>query len=174
LTLPPPVAATISVGFLGAADTYLTATAFPVPIWVTFIAWASFSACSGADNRDSSNRLSPIGPVIIASICLLAIHLAPAHPIFAAVFVGLGTSLLIAISAWPLLDFPPAIVFGFASLVGTCAADDTTIDTLGVTNPTLAMTAMLLGSAFGYLSELGTHLLAQMKPTQLDLCAATP
>ena len=45
--MSPRVASMISLGVLGAIDTYLTGTVFPVPVWVTFIAWASFFACGG-------------------------------------------------------------------------------------------------------------------------------
>ncbi len=37
----------ISIGVLGAVDTYLTATIIPLPVWVTFIAWASFFILGG-------------------------------------------------------------------------------------------------------------------------------
>jgi hypothetical protein len=30
----------VSIGVLGAVDTFLTATVILVPVWVTFIAWA--------------------------------------------------------------------------------------------------------------------------------------
>lgn len=162
--MPPLVASMISLGFLGAVDTYLTATAFPVPVWVTFIAWASFFACGGGQQGLVKSVVSNWTGIIIASATLLVIQYAPAYPITAAICVGLGTSAMIAVSAIPILNFPPAIVFGFASLVGTSAATDTTIVTPGMTHPALvAMAAMLLGGLFGYVSELGTQLLASRK-----------
>jgi len=52
-------------------------------------------------------------------------------------------------------------VFGFASLVGTTAATNTTVTTAGINHPTLvAMAAMLLGGLFGLMSEFGTQLLS--------------
>ena len=163
--MPPLVAAMISLGVLGAIDTYITATILPLPVWVTFIAWASFFACGGGSQGFVKSVASNWTGIIIASISLLAIHLAPSNPIFAAIFVGLGTSAMVAVSVWPLLSFTPAVVFGFASFVGTGAATDTTIATSGIAHPTLvAMAAMLLGACFGYVSELGTQLLTQKKP----------
>ena len=163
--MPPLVAAMISLGVLGAIDTYITATVFPVPVWVTFIAWASFFACGGKQAGLVKSVVSNWTGILIASLSLLAIHVAPSDPVFAAVIVGLGTSAMIAVSAWPILDFPPAIVFGFASLVGTSAATDTSIVAWGITHPTLvAAAAMLLGGLFGYVSEIGTQLLAQKRP----------
>ncbi|WP_329955914.1 DUF1097 family protein [Cupriavidus necator] len=35
------------MGLFAFADTYLTATVFPVPVWATFIAWASFFVVGG-------------------------------------------------------------------------------------------------------------------------------
>jgi hypothetical protein len=163
--MPPLVAAMISLGVLGAIDTYITATIFPVPVWVTFIAWASFFACGGAQQGLVKSIVSNWTGIIIASITLLIIQFGPEHPIFAAVLVGAGTSAMVLVSAIPILNFPPAIVFGFASLVGTTAATGTTVTTSGLNHPTMvAMAAMLLGGVFGLLSEIGTNLLAGKKP----------
>jgi len=163
--MPNLVAAMISLGILGAIDTYVTATIFPVPVWVTFIAWASFFACGGGQKGLMKSIVSNWTGIVIASITLLIIQYGPAHPVFVAVLVGLGTSAMVLVSAIPILSFPPAIVFGFASLVGTTAATNTTVVTSGMNHPTLvAMAAMLLGGGFGLLSEIGTNLLAAKKP----------
>lgn len=165
---PPLVAAMVSLGVLGAIDTYITATIFPVPVWVTFIAWASFFACGGGQAGFVKSIASNYTGIIIASITLLIIEVGPAAPVFAAILVGLGTSAMIFASSTKLLDFPPAIVFGFASLVGTTAATQTTITgTVGLTHPTLvAMVTMLLGAAFGFASEIGTQLLSSEKKSE--------
>ncbi|MFS2151391.1 DUF1097 domain-containing protein [Rhizobium sp. Rhizsp42] len=163
--MPPLIAAMISLGVLGAIDTYITATVFPVPVWVTFIAWASFFACGGGQQGLVKSIVSNWTGIIIASITLLIIQFGPEHPIFAAILVGAGTSAMVLVSAIPILNFPPAIVFGFASLVGTTAATGTTVTTSGLNHPTMvAMAAMLLGGVFGLLSEIGTNLLAGKKP----------
>lgn len=162
--MPPLVAAMVSLGVLGAIDTYVTATIFPVPVWVTFIAWASFFACGGGQQGLIKSVVSNWAGIVIASIALLIIQFGPAHPIFAAILVGAGTSAMILVSAVPILNFPPAIVFGFASLVGTTAATNTTVTTSGLNHPTLvAMAAMLLGGVFGLISEAGTALLTSKK-----------
>lgn len=163
--MSPRVASMISLGVLGAIDTYLTGTVFPVPVWVTFIAWASFFACGGGQQGLMKSVVSNWTGIIIASLTLLAIQYGPVDPLTAAICVGLGTSAMIAVGVLPILNFPPAIVFGFASLVGTSAATGTTIVTSGITHPTLvAMAAMLLGGLFGFVSELGTQMLTSKKP----------
>ncbi|ODR92336.1 DUF1097 domain-containing protein [Sinorhizobium alkalisoli] len=162
--MPPLVAAMISLGVLGALDTYITATLFPVPVWVTFIAWASFFACGGGQAGLIKSLASNWAGVTIASITLLIVEFGPAHPLFAAILVGAETSLVVLTSAVPILNFTPAVVFGFASLVGTSAATDTTIVTSGLSHSTLVtMAAMLLGAIFGFVSEFGTRLLAGPK-----------
>jgi hypothetical protein len=151
----------ISLGVLGAIDTYITATVLPVPVWVTFIAWASFFACGGGTHGFVKSVASNFTGIAIASLTLLTIHFGPAAPLFAAVCVGIGTSAMILASAVPLLSFPPAIVFGFASTVGTMAATGASIAVPGIGHPTIvAAVAMLVGAAFGFLSERGTSLLA--------------
>ncbi|MQW90370.1 DUF1097 domain-containing protein [Sinorhizobium saheli] len=162
--MPPLVAAMISLGVLGAIDTYITATLFPVPVWVTFIAWASFFACGGGQAGLIKSVASNWTGIAIASFTLLIIQFGPENPVFAATLVGAGTSAMVLASAVPALNFTPAVVFGFASLVGTPAATDTTILTSGPFHPTLvAMAAMLLGGIFGFISELGTRLLPGSK-----------
>lgn len=165
---PPLTAAMISLGVLGAIDTFITATIIPVPVWVTFIAWASFFACGGGKAGFIKSVASNWTGIIIASITLLIIEIGPSSPVFPAILVGLGTSAMIFASAKKLLDFPPAIVFGFASLVGTTGATQTTITGTGdLTHPTLvAMLAMLIGASFGFVSELGTKALSAEQPVE--------
>jgi hypothetical protein len=43
----PTLALTTSIAVLGGFNTDLTATVFPILVWVTLIAWASFFACGG-------------------------------------------------------------------------------------------------------------------------------
>ena len=162
--MPPLVASMISLGVLGAIDTYLTATVIIVPVWVTFIAWASFFACGGGTQGFVKSIVSNWTGIIIASVTLLVIAFGSVHPLWAAICVGAGTAAMILVSARPLLNFPPAIVFGFASLVGTTAATGQGVLTSGITHPTLvAAVAMLLGACFGFVSELGTNWLASKK-----------
>ncbi len=163
--MSPLVAAMVSLGVLGAIDTYLTATVLPVPVWVTFIAWASFFACGGGQDGFVKSVARNFTGIAIASITLLVIETAPTSPLFAAICVGLGTSAMVAASSVPLLAFPPAIVFGFASTVGTVAATGKGIMTGDISHPTLvAAVAMLVGACFGFVSELGTNMLTAKKP----------
>lgn len=158
----------ISIGVLGALDTYLTATLIPVPVWVTFIAWASFFILGGKLSGLKQSIASNLSGLVISSLTLLAIYLLGSHPIVAAVCVGVGSAAMVQASKLPLLSAIPAIVWGFASTVGTTVATGKPITTVGLDNPAIvAGTAMVLGGVFGYLSEIwGDALCGQGKPVE--------
>lgn len=145
----------VSIGVLGAVDTYLTATLILVPVWVTFIAWASFFILGGKASGLKQSIASNLTGIIIASLTLLAISVLNANPLVAAICVGVGSAAMVQASKVPLLTAIPAIVWGFASTVGTAIATSKPIITPGLENPALvAAAAMILGGIFGYLSEL--------------------
>jgi len=145
----------VSIGILGAVDTYLTATLILVPVWVTFIAWASFFILGGKASGLKQSLASNLTGIIIASLTLLAISVLNANPLVAAICVGVGSAAMVQASKVPLLTAIPAIVWGFASTVGTAIATSKPITTPGLENPALVATAaMILGGVFGYLSEL--------------------
>lgn len=145
----------VSIGVLGAVDTYLTATLILVPVWVTFIAWASFFILGGKSSGLKQSIASNLTGIVIASLTLLAISALKANPLVAAICVGIGSAAMVQASKIPLLTAIPAIVWGFASTVGTTVATAKPITTVGLENPALvAAAAMILGGVFGYLSEV--------------------
>ena len=148
-------ALTLSIGILAVIDTYLTATILPLPVWVTFIAWASFFAVGGTPFGLVRSVAANFMGILIASCTLIAISLTSDHPVSAAIWVGIGSAAMIVASVIPLLSYPPAIVFGFASTVGTVAATGHDIMTSGTGHPALiAAAAMAVGGIFGIVSEL--------------------
>ncbi|MCL5801071.1 MAG: DUF1097 domain-containing protein [Gammaproteobacteria bacterium] len=145
----------VSIGVLGAVDTFLTATVIPVPVWVTFIAWASFFILGGKFEGLKRSIASNLTGIIIASLTLIAISVLNGNPVIAAICVGIGSAAMVQASKISLLSAIPAIVWGFASTVGTTVATNTPITTLGWDNPALvAAAAMILGGIFGFLSEV--------------------
>lgn len=145
----------VSIGVLGAIDTYLTATLILVPVWVTFIAWASFFILGGKSSGLKQSIASNLTGIAIASLTLLAIAALDSNPLIVAICVGLGSAAMVQASKVPLLRAIPAIVWGFASTVGTTIATNKAITTPGLENPALvAAAAMILGGVFGYLSEI--------------------
>jgi hypothetical protein len=145
----------VSIGVLGAIDTYLTATWILVPVWVTFIAWASFFILGGKSSGLVQSIASNLTGIMLASLTLLAIAMLNANPLVAAICVGIGSAAMVQASKVPLLAAIPAIVWEFASTVGTTVATGKAITTPGLENPALvAAAAMILGGIFGYLSEV--------------------
>jgi len=145
----------VSIGVLGAIDTFLTATILPIPVWVTFIAWASFFILGGKKSGLIQSIASNLTGIAIASLTLLAISIIGGSPLIAAICVGVGSAAMVQASKVPILTVIPAIVWGFASTVGTTVATGKPITTPGIDNPAIvAAAAMIIGGLFGYLSEL--------------------
>lgn len=148
-------ALTISIGVLGGIDVYLTATLIPVPVWVTFTAWASFFIVGGGINGLIKSVACNLVGIIIAALSLLAIALIGENPLVAAICVGIGSGAMVQASKLPFTGVTPAIVWGFSQTVGTTAATGLPMSALPPNNPAIiAMVAMILGAVFGYLSEL--------------------
>lgn len=160
------VALVISIGLLAVGDTYLTATILPIPVWVTFIAWASFFACGGGKAGFVQSVLSNWSGILIAAASLFCIGLLGGSAVAAAICVGTGSAGMIVVTKLRLIPYPPAIVFGFASFVGTTAATGHGVTTPGIENPILiAGFSMLVGAAFGFVSEVFANALTTRSAT---------
>jgi hypothetical protein len=145
---------TLSIGLLAVVDTWLTATVLPVPVWVTFIAWASFFVLGGGTAGFLKSLASNLAGLAISSLTLLAVATTSNTPIVIAICVGLGSAAMVQASKIKLLDVLPAIVWGFASTVGTSVATGKAITTIGPSNPALvAAAALVTGALFGVVSE---------------------
>jgi Protein of unknown function (DUF1097) len=159
-------ALTVSIGVLAVVDTYVTATVLPVPVWVTFIAWASFFVVGGGPRGFVQSVASNLTGLVIASLSLLAISNTGTTPLAAAICVGIGSAAMVQASKLKLLNVLPAVVWGFASTVGTTVATGKAITTVGIQNPALvAAAALVTGALFGIVSEvLGEALSHKHKP----------
>tara|TARA_B100000989_G_scaffold61500_1_gene42337 strand:+ start:537 stop:1022 length:486 start_codon:yes stop_codon:yes gene_type:complete len=149
-------AMTISIGVLGGIDVFITATILPVPVWITFTAWASFFACGGGTKGLIQSILCNWTGIVIASLSLLAIQLIDTSPLFAAISVGIGSGVMVQASRMNFTKgFTPAIVWGFSQTVGSTAAGFPLL-TGDLTNQAtcIAGVAMLVGAIFGYVSEI--------------------
>jgi hypothetical protein len=155
---------TVSIGLLAVVDTYLTATVLPIPVWVTFIAWASFFILGAGNKGLVQSIASNLSGVLISAITLLMISSTHETPIIAALLVGIGSAAMVQASKFTLLSVLPAIVWGFASTVGTMVATGKPITTVGVDNPAIvAAIALIIGGMFGYVSELLGEALTKAK-----------
>lgn len=149
-------AVTVGIVVLGAIDTWFTAEIVIVPVWVTFIAWASFFILGAGKGGWVRSVASNITGIVIASLTLLAISEAPSNIFAAAILVGIGSGAMVQASKIQLMSKLPAIVWGFASLVGTTAATGQAITTPDLlSHPTaVAIVAMVIGNCFGFVHEI--------------------
>ncbi len=160
---------TVSIGVLAFVDTYVTATVFPVPVWVTFIAWASFFVVGGGPRGFVQSVASNLTGLIIASLSLFAISASIGTPLLAAICVGIGSAAMVQASKLKLLNVLPAVVWGFASTVGTSVATGKAITTVGIHNPALvAAAALITGAVFGIVSEVLGEVLSHKPQPQFN------
>jgi hypothetical protein len=147
-------ALTISIGVLGAVAVLLTGGLVTVPVWVVFIAWASFFVAGGGIEGLRRSVASNLTGSVLAGLVLLVNETAGLGLLLAAIMVGLGSAAMVQASRIGLLSTLPAIVFGFASTVGTQAVTGRPVTILSIGNPWLmAVVALLLGAVFGIASE---------------------
>ena len=159
-------AMSIGIGVLGALATFLTATILPLPVWVIFIAWASFFAAGGKIQGLKKSVASNLIGVVIASLSLLAATGFGGSPIAAAICVGIGSAAMVQVGRIDLLALTPTVVFGFASTVGTSAALGLPITYMGIGNPGLvAAAAVVTGGIFGIAHETLSGALTGAKQT---------
>lgn len=147
-------ALTLSIGVLGGVAVAFTAEVVTVPIWVVFLAWASFFFVGGGIAGWIKSVSSNIVGVLIASASLFAAHLMGGSLLVTAIAVGVGSAVMVQASWVPLLATTPAVVVGFASTVSTVAGKGNAITVTTISHPGLvAIVACVLGASFGLLSE---------------------
>lgn len=157
-------ALTVSIGVLGAVAVWFTGAVLLVPVWVVFIAWASFAALGGGGTGWIRAAGSAVAGVVIASLAILASEAGGAGLVLTGVAVGLGSAAMVQASRVGLLVLP-AIVWGFASTVGTTAVTGYAITATPPGNPAaIAAVALVLGACFGYAAERLAALLARPRP----------
>src|SRR3954453_20045088 len=112
-------ASTLSIGVLGGLAVALTAEVITVPIWVVFLAWASFFFVGGGIAGWVKSVASNLVGVAIASASLYAAYLMGGSLRGPPLARGIGSAVMVEASWVPLLATPPAVVVGFASTVST-------------------------------------------------------
>lgn len=160
------IALVVSVGVLAVAATWLFFSVDPVvaahmQVWQAFIAWGCHYHCGGkiTGTRNTIVCMS-FGAVVGMTAGLLANGPFASLGQFAApVAVGLGAAVICLASKVPLLGTIPASVYGFASIAG--------LFLLGGLSPTRALLptilSIIVGAAFGYVSEAVAGALAKKK-----------
>jgi hypothetical protein len=147
-------ALTLSIGVLGGVAVAFTATVITVPIWVVFLAWASFVFVGGGPVGWLRSVASNLVGVVIACGSLYAAHLLGGGLTLTAIAVGVGSALMVQASWIGFLSTTPAVVVGFASTVSTVAGTGHLVTSTSISHPGLvAACACILGATFGIASE---------------------
>jgi len=163
--MPTLTALTVSVGLLAVVATWLfgldpLATA-NLQVWQAFIAWGCHFHSGG---RTGGSRTTiacmSFGAFIGMVAVLLAGQLGALGSLAAPVAVGLGAAVIVLASSVPLLATIPASVYGFASIAGLILLKP--LPPVQALLPTIL--SILIGAAFGYVSEMLAGALARKTP----------
>ena len=160
------LALALSVGLLAVLDTWLfvvpLAATLPGLVWISFIAWGChFHSGAGVKGCTTAIVGMSFGALVgMAAVMLASGPLAGAGNFAAPIAVGLGAFVICLASKIPLLATIPASVYGFASIAGALAVNDN--DPMKAILPTVL--SVLIGAAFGYVSEMISNALTKKAP----------
>jgi hypothetical protein len=166
---------TLSIGVLGGVAVAFTAAVITVPIWVVFLAWASFFFVGGGVAGWVKSVSSNLVGVVIASASLFAAYLMGGSLLATSIAVGVGSALMVQASWVPLLATTPAVVVGFASTVSTVFGRGIGITVTSISHPGLvAAVACALGASFGLLSEYAANVMTKTSEASATQPATPP
>jgi hypothetical protein len=161
----------ISVGVLGAIATYLFLGPLggALAIWAAFIAWGCYFHCGGKESGLQSAILNNAAGAVIGGLTLLAAGAAIGGSMPAAVWpaicVGIGVAAMVLLANVPVFSSIPAQVYGFAAVVAYTLMKDAggSLTAGSMENPmVVVILSMIIGAAFGYVSEKLAGMLAGM------------
>jgi len=163
--MPALFALAASVGLLAVLDTWLffgplATTLVAGLVWVSFIAWGChFHSGGGTKGATTTVVCMSWGALVgMAAVMLANGPLAGLDvPLALGIAVGLGAAVICLSSAVSLLSTIPASVYGFASIAGSMVLAGKTPQEAIL--PTIV--AVLIGAAFGYVSEIVANALTK-------------
>jgi len=172
--MPALFALALSVGVLAVIDTWLfvvpLAAFLPGMVWISFIAWGCHFH-SGGGIKGSTTAI--VGMSFGALVGMVAVMLASGPfaglgDLAAPIAVGLGAAVICLASAISLLSVVPASVYGFASIAGPILLADMSPTEAFV--PTVV--SVIIGAAFGYVSEMLANALTKKEAPAAETTAA--
>jgi hypothetical protein len=159
----------ISVGVLGAIATWLFLGPLggALAIWAAFIAWGCYFHCGGKEQGLQTAIVNNAAGAVIGGLTLLAAGAAfggsmPAA-VWPAICVGVGVAAMVLLANMPMFSVIPAQVYGFASVVAYTLMKDAggSLTAVSMENPVIVVIlSMIIGAAFGYVSEKLAGMLA--------------
>jgi Protein of unknown function (DUF1097) len=159
----------ISVGVLGAIATWLFLGPLggALAIWAAFIAWGCYFHCGGKEQGLQSAIVNNAAGAVIGGLTLLAAGAAIGGSLPAAVWpaicVGIGVAAMVLLANMPMFSVIPAQVYGFAAVVAYTLMKDAggSLTAVSMENPVVVVIlSMIIGAAFGYVSEKLAGMLA--------------
>ena len=159
----------ISVGVLGAIATWLFLGPLggALAIWAAFIAWGCYFHCGGKEQGLQTAIVNNAAGAVSGGLTLLAAGAAfggsmPAA-VWPAICVGIGVAAMVLLANMPMFSVIPAQVYGFASVVAYTLMKDAggSLTAVSMENPVVVVIlSMIIGAAFGYVSEKLAGMLA--------------
>ncbi len=163
--MPALLALAVSVGVLAVVATWLflgPLAAFEAQVWQAFIAWGCHYQCGGklTGTRNTIVCMA-FGAVVGMAAVLLAAQMGALGELAAPIAVGLGAALIVLSAHIKLLETIPASVYGFAAIAGLILLGGENMTAVGALAPTVV--SIVIGAAFGYVSEIGSEALTRKK-----------
>ena len=164
--MPALIALAASVGLLAVLDTWLfvgpLATFLPGLVWISFIAWGChFHSGGGIKGTTTAIVCMSWGALVgMVAVMLASGPLAGAGDFAAPIAVGLGAAVICLSSAISLLSTIPASVYGFASIAGPILLAGTAPEKAIIP----VVVSVIIGAAFGYVSEMLANALTKKAP----------
>jgi hypothetical protein len=136
-------------------------------IWAAFIAWGCYFHCGGKEQGLQTAIVNNAAGAVIGGLTLLAAGAAfggsmPAA-VWPAICVGIGVAAMVLLANMPMFSVIPAQVYGFASVVAYTLMKDAggSLTAVSMENPVVVVIlSMIIGAAFGYVSEKLAGMLA--------------
>ena len=166
--MPALIALAASVGLLAVLDTWLffgplSGTLVAGLVWVSFIAWGCHFHSGGGTKGTTTTVVCMSWGALVGMLAVMLANgpLGPLDdPIALGIAVGLGAAVICLSSAVSRLATIPASVYGFASIAGPMvlrgdAPEDAIVPTI---------LAVIIGAAFGYVSEMLANALTKKAP----------
>ena len=157
------IALAVSVGVLAVIATWLFGldllTSNHLQVWQAFIAWGChFHSGGKATGTRNTILCMSFGAIVGMVSVLLAGQLGSLGALGTPLAVGIGATVIVLASTIPFLAVIPASVYGFAAIAGLIllGAGMTPVTAL---LPTIL--SVIIGAAFGYVSEAATDALSK-------------
>ena len=159
------VALTLVIGVLALIDTWLFGLSalktLNLQVWMSFIAWGVHFMAGGKTQGAKAAALSMSFGALVGMVAAIAAGgvLSGLGTLAAPVAVGIGAALIVAASKVPLLEAIPAGFYGFACIFALILLPTPNTAPTAAIVPTII--SVVIGAAFGYVSEILTDMLAK-------------